>query len=289
MVDRRDLTTIRPLPRAPQTIDRNTDFRHTLLTMQRSGFHAWNFVIVRTTAYTPASNDAFRSFMDRLHTEAAKGVTWMPTLSTVYKDPAIAPCLLPLIRWTVLEDPSLAGLDVEQATRRFDDWRAGVSVERDGEGADHVAVRIGAVARFRYFVIVDDEALESSSVGGMKVRVVDAGRPLGCEIFYGMSPEETATRDRERQEREEKERAEWEVRRQMAAGDEDEENENEEEDEGEDLQNEHELVEGCARWDVGWMWVEAEYLSRFYEIVMADSGWDNYYVRPPKIYPRDSF
>ena len=216
-------------------------------------------------------------------------------------------CLLPLIQWTVLEDPSFEGLDVAQATRKFDDWRADISVERDGEGSDHVAVRTGAVVRFQYFVIVDDEAL--GSVGeegkGMKVRVVDAGKPPECEIFRGLlSPEEVA-RDRERQEQVEREgaerRVEREARRQAAGGgaveededdyesESDDDDDDDDDDDEEDLQSQHDPIEGRTSWDVGWMWVDVQFLLSFYDILMADSGWDHFYVRPPKVYGRYTF
>lgn len=92
--------------------------------------------------------------------------------------------MLPLLRRDVLEDrEALGGADVEAA------WRGAAPVARDGDGADHLLVRLARVARYRYFVMIDDESLGSlreeervvaspdrpRNLPPVKVRVADAG------------------------------------------------------------------------------------------------------------------
>ncbi|MBE3049745.1 hypothetical protein IMZ48_46065 [Candidatus Bathyarchaeota archaeon] len=197
--------------------------------------------------------------------------------------------LIPLLQWNVLEDrDTLERASVEKAKRVFNEWRAGTSVERDGEGADNILVRAGRVARFRYFVMVDDESLASmQDVEGdaartrrailrrmppIKVRVVDGERPDCADDLSGFGPRVAGAG----------------VASAQVGGDgnsEEEDEESEEEDYG-DMEDAHEPVEGCTDWEVGWMWVETWILLDFYDTVQADQGFNLFYERPPKVYPR---
>lgn len=186
------------------------------------------------------------------------------------KDEVTPALLMPLLRWDVLEDrTTLERASIADATKRFITWRDATCVERDGDGADHALVRAGSVARFQFFVMVDDESLRSfqEADGNMsgrakgrrpppvKVRVVDAGKPWIIEALntLNMSVDEESDEDV---------------------------------DEGGSLDNEDVPVDGCTDWDVGWMWVEAKFLLGFYDTLQADSGWDHFYTRPPKVYGR---
>jgi hypothetical protein len=281
-VDRREMTHIRPLVGSPTVTDWNlTSVRYgrTMRAMQISEFHCWGFLIVRTASYSDENNQLWESFLSRMRSaneDTMTGQQWnMPE--------DIPALLLPLLRWDVLEDrDALDGASVDGARQRFDAWRDEVSVERDGEGANGLKVRLAHMPRFRYFVMVDDESLasmveadreEASRVSQsvkkrlpIKVRVVDAGRPQGVEHLYGfpgLGNGQAVEEDAE------------------DAGDESDESMEESD---EDLSNTHTPVEGCTDWDVGWMWVSTKFLLSFYDTIQAESGWDCFYERPPKIY-----
>lgn len=205
------------------------------------------------------------------------------------REEATPALLLPLLRWDVLEDREvLECAGVENARRRFIQWRAEASVERDGEGADHLSVRLGLMARFRYFVLVDDECLASLTTEEgkgwdekserrdppVKVKIVDAGPPSSMDHLRGggtFTAEGAGTAAEVGQGQDDDASA--------AAAD----GEDSDESGGDD---QFSSVEGRTEWDVGWMWVEARFLLSFYNILQAESGWDHFYTRPPKVYGR---
>lgn len=183
--------------------------------------------------------------------------------------------LLPLLKWDTLEDRSrLERAGVGKTKEAFLEWRAGTCVVRDDEGADHMFVRLAQMARFRYFVMVDDESLASVPDVGrkaanrglrlldqspMKVRVVDAGAPddkekarlyaLGGSKYFSSAGNDN--------------------------GDLKGDGKESDDDDGDEVD-----------WFMGWTWVETSSLLGFYDVVQADSGWDCFYERPPKVYPR---
>lgn len=288
-VDRRDMSHIRPLvggPDPPLThSSRNrVPYGHVIERMQVTGFHRWGLLILRATTNTEQAK--WDIFLERIRASAERMMHTLPS------DEATPSLLLPLLQWDVLEDrEALEGAGVEAARRRFVEWRAGVSVERDGEGADQLAIRLGTVARFRYFVMVDDECLASLQEGQerdensesknppVKVRVVDAGRPSGVDHLRGAFPEGGATA----------EVRQGQGTNDLTATDRDDDNNDNSDDEGDESDESGEefpSVEGSTDWDVGWMWVEARFLLEFYDILQADSGWDHFYTRPPKVYGR---
>ncbi|KAF1828034.1 hypothetical protein BDW02DRAFT_575181 [Decorospora gaudefroyi] len=231
--------------------------------MQITGFHRWGFVIVRTAPYNDSNDELWTSLLERIRADTENSMTRKPPGRP--RDEETPALLLPLVRWDVLEDRehALAGSDVDAARRLFSTWRDTVSVERDGEGADHMFVKLARVARFRYFVMIDQESLESlneerelaespdrpRNLPPVKVRVVDAG---SSAYALGKFPPPQEV---------------------------------DEEDEEEDENDESTLrpIEGCTEWDVGWMWVSINFLLSFYDTLQADQGWDLFYERPPKI------
>lgn len=277
-VDRRDKTHIRPLTGAPPELSyftaRDFAYGRTMRNMQTSGFHRWGYVVIRTASYNDDNNQLWEPFLAHLR---------------AVNDHDIPAFMLPLLTWDVLEDRDLEGAGVEAAIRRFSAWRAEVSVERDGEGADDLLVRVGHVARFRYFVMVDDESLaslrEAESVAKampgrrrlspVKVRVVDAGCPEGVEHLFGFGPFDPGCQETVEAQ------ASW----QASQGDgEDGEEDDDVDDDSVDMSDTHSPVEGCTSWDVGWMWVRTKFLLSFSDILQADQGWSLFYERPPKVY-----
>lgn len=265
------MSLIRPLPGGPGpplnfTNRSSVPYGQTIHTMQTSGFHRWGFLILRTATYSEENNDLWEPFLARLRSDAEDTMTRKPP--GLPRDEATPALMLPLLRWDVLEDrEALAGADVEAARGWFAAWRGGVSPGRDGEGADHFLVRLARVARYRYFVMIDDESLgslrEEARVGAspdrprnlppVKVRVVDAGPPDDEGLVIAHRGGENAVGDE---------------------GDE------------EESPDSSESEEGSTASDPDWMWVEARFLLGFYNILQSDSGWEHFYVPPPRVYGR---
>lgn len=282
----RDMTTIRQLPGGPDpplTHFTRTEvpYGQVIYIMQKTGFHVWNFLIVRATSCGGEHDQRWQTFLTTMRADAEDVMT--RTSLSGPRGEATLGLMMPLLRWDVLEDQDkLERASVDEAKKAFIEWRAGTCSERDGEGADHLLVRRARVARFQYFVMVDDESLQSMPKGEvegdgkgrrmyfsrhppMKVRVVDAGLPeneaeLCARAGLTSSGPPGPPEDPE-----------------GGDGSEDEE----------DDYDDEEVQEDEEDWDLGWMWVEASFLCGFYDIVQADSGWDCFYVRPPGVYGRD--
>jgi hypothetical protein len=305
VVERRDMTHIRPLPGALvepkiQAMGSKVPFGQTIHRMQVSGFHCWGFVIVRATSYD-YDHQLWESFLTRIRTEAECSMTRQPPFHSQPEIEEAAALLLPLLRWDVLEDQdSLQDARVEGAIRPFLTWQNGTSIERDGQGANSLSVRLASMPRFRYFVMVDNESLASLektdnyiwNLGRpppIKVRVVDAGKPQGIEHLYGSlevhggksveaEAQVVVVEDGGKNEQEYDDDGDHD-------GDHDGDEDDYSDDDEKDMRDEHEPIDGNTDWDVGWMWVEASLLLSLYGILQGD-GWDDFYVRPLRVYGR---
>ncbi|CAI4217677.1 unnamed protein product [Parascedosporium putredinis] len=197
----KNMAAIRPLPGGPSppltTTTRTTvPYGQTIWMMQTSGFHCWNFLVLRATSYGGDHDKLWEEFLSSMRS-TTEGILLQKPIG-MPKDEVTPALLMPLLRWDVLEDrTTLERVSVTDATKRFIAWRDATCVERDGDGADHTFVRAGSVARFQFFVMVDDESLTSfqEADGNMsgrakgrrpplvKVRVVDAGKPWTAEAL----------------------------------------------------------------------------------------------------------
>jgi hypothetical protein len=66
----------------------------------------------------------------------------------------------PYLRWSVVEDAAtLDGATKEQVRDKHIEWRNGLSVERDGPGADHPITKL--LPRFEYAIHVGRDSLDS--------------------------------------------------------------------------------------------------------------------------------
>jgi hypothetical protein len=241
-IHRPDGSRVSPLPGGPTPplthSNRNkVPYGKTIFKMQFTGFHQWGFVIVRTAPYNDANDELWNTMLKRIYAEAESDLA--------QKDVATSSLLQPLVQWEVLEDLEhpLEDMDVEGAKRRFLAWRDAALVETGR-----------TVARFRYFIMIDQESLDSlkeerevadspnppNNLPPVKVRVVNAGRP-----------DEVQENDEE----------------------------NEEDDEDEEYHEDEDY-----EWDLRWMWVTIDLLLEFYDILGADQGWDLFYKRPPNMY-----
>ncbi|KAJ5248570.1 hypothetical protein N7468_000021 [Penicillium chermesinum] len=215
-----------------ETTSNEADILERLL--QKDGFKTWGFVIYRCTY---ANNHDWQKFLDLYYSEAKSTLELYRGLD-----------LLDDFAPTVIEDPSFEGATTRELREHFKTW-AQVAVFREQNiTALQASGSYFSTGRYRFFIMVDQESLESvlnapdrNKVGMAFVRLVNA---------------------------------EWEP--QVL-----------DEDEIEALggpPEEFEPLEGCTLEDVGWMKIPFDEPGVSGFVRMRDPNqWDRYYSRPPKI------
>lgn len=205
-----------------------SEIRHVLAGMPAE--HKWGWVIYRCT-YTDDSTWArFRARIEKDSREEIKN--------------SDAPEIAERLEWTWVEDPALDGVSTAALRERFLAWAEEQIARQPGDYDPPV------IPRFRFFIKVDQEALDSMVksppvetrwLDGAFVKLVDGHwEPLGED---------------------------------KQAKDDDEEREK--------LQP----IEGCTEEDVGWMCIVPDMIdSSFYNTLTGDPNvWFIFYERPPSI------
>ncbi|KAA8647059.1 hypothetical protein EYZ11_008794 [Aspergillus tanneri] len=201
--------------------------------LQKDGFKTWGFVIYRCTYQSGSDWEKFMNFFLYRITEKFEFYNGLDLLDS------FAPI--------VFEDQSFDGANTTLLRKHFQEWAA--TAPQEEQGVDHA--RFAQSGRYRFFVMVGQEALES---------VLGAPDPDDCNktgfvrLVNGVwKPEEL---------------------------DEDELAER-----GRSAQSqEYEPLEGCALEDVGWMKVLYDDAEAWGFLHIRDSiDWSTYYQRPPVI------
>lgn len=226
--------------------------------MQITNFH-WGFVIYRCDY---SNNDLFDRFITCLREEAER-----------YHQRAKQDRTTGLyLRWTIIDDrDSLDGATKDEVRERFVVWRDGLSVEREGEGADHRVTRF--LPRFEYCIHIGkdsldslrahEEALAAAAASSGQQESVSASPPVFFALVRAMQRPEGLPEgyDPNKAEKEEEE---------------------DDDDYDVDHANDPPAVEGSTEDDVGWMYVKVRDWVALYE-ELHDQAWYILYTRPPAI------
>ncbi|KAE8150568.1 hypothetical protein BDV25DRAFT_154185 [Aspergillus avenaceus] len=223
---------LRPSKRDPtvETEQNSADELERLL--QKDRFKTWGFVIYRCTY---ESDSDWEKFMSRFLYHITDNLEFYNGLD-----------LLDNFAPTVFEDRSFDGADTASLRKHFQEWA--VTAPQEEQGADRS--RVPDAGRYRFFIMVDQEALES---------VLNAPDPASVNktgfvrLVNGLwKPDEP----------DEEELAEL----------------------GVEGLEEEEPLEGCTLEDVGWMKVLYDEAETWAYLNMGDTvHWSTYYVRPPLI------
>lgn len=214
--------------------------------MQMTGFFHWGFVIYRCDYSDDALFDRFIAYLreqaERHHRDRQQDRT-----TGLY------------LRWDIIQDrEALDGATKDQVRQRFVEWRDGLSVERDGAGADADHRITPYLPRFEYCMHVGRDSLDSLMAHEEALR---AGKEKHAapKVFFAIVQA-----------------------KQRPAGlpegydpDEDEYDE--------DPANVPRAIEGCTDEDVGWAYVPADHWVTLYEELHNDQAWHYLYARPPGI------
>ncbi|KAK9423237.1 hypothetical protein SUNI508_14049 [Seiridium unicorne] len=207
--------------------------------MQLSGFFHWGFVVYRCD-YT--DDELWARFIARLRHEVDA------YMGRNHEDRTTGPYL----EWTIIEDrESLDRATKEQVRELFRTWRRGLSVERDGPGADNPLTT--RLPRFEYCVHIGDDSLsslldwEKYKAGGGRGR----GPPVKCALVSVPAEHPSAALSASTLE-----------------------DEGGESDESEDLSDGH---------DIRWMYIPLDSWVVAYEELHIGHGWDLIYKRPPEV------
>lgn len=241
---REHLSTLKALQTEGQTVGARGHH------MQVTSFFHWGFVIYRCDY----SDDAlFERFIDYLreHAERYHRRRQQERTTGLY------------LRWTIVQDrEALDGATKEQVRRRFVEWRDGLSVERDGPGADHRITPY--LPRFEDCMHVGKDSLDSLKAHEQALRD-GTKKQEAPPVFFAIVQAE-----------------------QRPAGlpegyDPDDKEEGEEDEYDEDPATAPGTIEGCTDQDEGWMYVLADDLVTLYEELHTDQAWYYLYARPPEI------
>lgn len=194
--------------------------------LQKDGFTKWGFVIYRCTYQSQKDWERFMArFLQSVteYLESSKGLDMLEGFTP-----------------TVFEDPSFDGATTAVLRTHFRKWATTAPLQEQGVDT------FGKSGRYRSFVMVDQEALESVLNSDP-----DAMTQTGfVRLVYG----------------------EWEPEV------------NEDGNESVDLDEELEPLEGCTQEDVGWMKVPYDEVQGIGATAMCDMhDWDMYYARPPEM------
>lgn len=237
-------------------------YGHTIRVMKLSSFLKFGFVIYRCTYSDDVAWAQLLSLIKRQSQENIKqlglGRNWLGAH----------------LEWTIIEDPTLDGVTREEVKMRFDEWADGVVDEDERTSTDNVR----RLPRFNFCVFVDERCL--ASLRETKDMVNGRKSPMFVVLM-----------------RAERGIPAWVLEAQAAAsgrfdskdeGDKNFENEEEEQEEEEkEEEEEDEDVIPLAAHEATWMYVETQHLLSLYNSLHADSGWENFYVRPPGVYGRN--
>jgi hypothetical protein len=196
--------------------------------LQEDGFTKWGFVIYRCTYQ---SQKDWERFMARYLQSVTEYFEYSNGLD-----------MLEGFTPTVFEDPSFDGTTTAVLRAHFRKWATTAPLQEQGVDT------FGNVGRYRFFIMVDQEALESV-LSSEPTAIIKTGF---VRLVYG----------------------EWEPAV------------NEHDDEYESVYSDEELepLEGCTLEDVGWMKVPYDEVEGIGATDMCDMhDWDTYYVRPPKM------
>ncbi|OJZ91506.1 hypothetical protein ASPFODRAFT_38617 [Aspergillus luchuensis CBS 106.47] len=220
-----------PSKRTPEIESGMNDADELERLLAKDGFKIWGFVIYRCTYQ---SDSDWEKLMIRFHKRVKIYLQYYNGLD-----------LLARFTPTVLEDRSFEGTTVASLRDKFNEWA--VTAVKKEQGIDPSHLWHLKNGRYRFFIMVDQEALDSilstpdNDIHGGFVRLVNA---------------------------------EWKA----------EELDEEELAERGGPGPEEEPLEGCTEEDVGWMkvcWGESQ--TPGYVILDDSLRWDRYYSRPPVI------
>jgi len=230
-------------------------YGHTIRAMKLSSFLKFGFVIYRCTYRDDAAWTQLLSLIKREAQEDIKelgpGRDWLGAH----------------LEWTVVEDPTLDGATQEEVKMRFDGWADGVMEEYGRASTDNVR----GLPRFNFCVFVDKKCLASLE----KSKAVVDGRKPPVFVVLMRAKRGIPT---------------WVLEAQASASRRPRSSEDEEEEIFEDEEEEEEEEEDdipLAAYETTWMYVETQHLLSLYNSLHADSGWENFYVRPPGVYGRN--
>jgi hypothetical protein len=195
---------------------------------KKDSFKKWGFVTYRCTYQNNSDWDKF----------IARFVNAVPDDLEFYNGLDLLDTFTP----TVLEDPSFEGATVATLREHFNQWAKTSLREEQGVAEDYYA----CTGRYRFFIMVDQEAMES-----VLSAPEDDDETGFVRLVY----------------------AEWEL-----------EVPDEEDIANGDVDEPEEPLEGCTQHDVGWMrlcWRSVE-LPGFQKMLEWDD-WEAYYARPPEI------
>lgn len=194
--------------------------------LQKDGFTKWGFVIYRCTYQSQKDWERFMArFLQPVteYLEDSKGLDMLEGFTP-----------------TVFEDHSFGKATTALLRTHFRKWATTAPLQEQGVDT------FGRSGRYRFFIMVDQEALESVLNSDP-----DAITRTGfVRLVYG----------------------EWEPEV------------NEDGNESVDSDEEFEPLEGCTREDVGWMKVPYDEIQAVGALTMRDmDDWDMYYARPPEM------
>jgi hypothetical protein len=202
--------------------------------LEKDGFKTWGFVIYRCTC----QNDSdWEKFMARFLSSVWESLEYYSGLD-----------LLDTFTPTVFEDPSFEGATVATLREHFHQWKKTALKEEQGVGENYIPES----GRYRFFITVDQEAMES--VLSAPEDDYESGfiRIVNAEWKWTLVPPEEDSM--------------------IEVGDEIDDPE------------EFEPLEGCTEYDVGWMnmrW-RVVALPGFWKLRENDD-WQTYYLRSPDI------
>lgn len=217
--------------------------------MQITGFYNWGFVIYRCDY----SDDVlFGGFMTHLRDQAERyhRFSHQERTTGLY------------LEWTVVQDrEALDAATKDHIRRRFLEWRDGLSVSRDGPGADHRVTPY--LPRFEYCMHVGRDSLDSLVAHEEALRGGNS-KSAAPSVFFAV------VRAAQRPPG-------------LPEGYDDPDEGGEEDDYVDDPANDPAAIEGCTDQDVGWAYVAADDWVELYEELHNDQGWYVLYTRPPGI------
>ena len=212
--------------------------------MQLTGLFYWGFVIYRCDY---SDDNLFERFIGNLreHAEIYHQRNKQDRTTGLY------------LRWTIVQDrEALDGATKDHVRQRFIEWRDGLSVDRDGPGAEHRITPY--LPRFEYCVHVGKDSLDSLKA---YEDALESGQPA-LPVFFAL------------------------VRAiQTPAGLPDDMDLDEDDEDEYDVNpaNAPPPIEGSMEQDVGWIDVKTEDWVTLYEELHNDQAWYILYTRPPAL------
>jgi hypothetical protein len=195
----------------------------------------WGFVIYRCTYQDDQAWDRFKQIVYNRTQQDMAG--------------SDAPEVASSLEWTLVEDPSLHGASKDQVRARHKQWATQAFTTEQPRAHEYQTF---GDPRYRYFIQVDEEALQSVvSAPGID--------PSGTSFVNFVD-------------------SQWKSLSEEFPDEEDEDDEDEDE--------AFDPIEGCTEEDVGWMKIAATMIdASFYDVSagFAYGAWHEYYQRPPAV------